>query len=153
MGLLRRSGGIIGACLLRSNKSCLSQLNVVQPRIDKLLSPTPLAHARISRRRVPRHQADLPFDYNLERVIDDFLLLAVFVGNNFLPNLPDLHIHANGLERLFDVYKKILPSLGQCMLCGQPPHQTSLLTCHSRCRWASQGEWDYQHSMLTDSVR
>jgi 5'-3' exoribonuclease 1 len=55
----------------------------------------------------------LPFDYNLERVIDDFILLAVFVGNDFLPNLPDLHIHENGLERLFDVYKKILPSLGE----------------------------------------
>ena len=54
----------------------------------------------------------LPFEYNLERVIDDFILLAVFVGNDFLPNLPDLHIHENGLERLFDVYKKVLPGLG-----------------------------------------
>ncbi|KAF5326675.1 hypothetical protein D9619_004005 [Psilocybe cf. subviscida] len=53
----------------------------------------------------------LPFDYSLERVIDDFILLAVFVGNDFLPNLPDLHIHENGLERLFDVYKKVLPGL------------------------------------------
>lgn len=54
----------------------------------------------------------LSFDYSLERVIDDFILLAVFVGNDFLPNLPDLHIHENGLERLFDVYKKVLPGLG-----------------------------------------
>lgn len=54
----------------------------------------------------------LPFDYNLERVIDDFILLAVFIGNDFLPHLPDLHIHENGLERLFDIYKKVLPSLG-----------------------------------------
>ena len=54
----------------------------------------------------------LPFEYNLERVIDDFILLAVFVGNDFLPNLPDLHIHQNGLEQLFDVYKKVLPTLG-----------------------------------------
>jgi len=54
----------------------------------------------------------LPFDYNLESVIDDFILLAVFVGNDFLPNLPDLHIHENGLERLFDVYKTVLPWLG-----------------------------------------
>ncbi|KAF7981258.1 hypothetical protein HWV62_34139 [Athelia sp. TMB] len=53
----------------------------------------------------------LPFDYSAERVIDDFILLAVFVGNDFLPNLPDLHIHENGLERLFEVYKKVLPSL------------------------------------------
>ena len=54
----------------------------------------------------------LPFPYNLERVIDDFILLAVFVGNDFLPNLPDLHIHENGLERLFEVYKNVLPGLG-----------------------------------------
>ena len=56
---------------------------------------------------------ELPFEYNLERVIDDFILLAVFVGNDFLPNLPDLHIHENGLERLFDVYKKVLPAMGK----------------------------------------
>jgi 5'-3' exoribonuclease 1 len=54
----------------------------------------------------------LPFDYSVERIIDDFVLLAVFVGNDFLPHLPDLHIHENGLERLFEVYKKVLPSLG-----------------------------------------
>ncbi|KAL5525520.1 hypothetical protein ACEPAG_6856 [Sanghuangporus baumii] len=54
----------------------------------------------------------LPFPYNLENIIDDFILLAVFVGNDFLPNLPDLHIHENGLERLFEVYKKVLPSMG-----------------------------------------
>ena len=56
----------------------------------------------------------LPFEYSLEHVIEDFILLAVFVGNDFLPNLPDLHIHENGLEKLFDIYKKVLPSLGEC---------------------------------------
>jgi 5'-3' exoribonuclease 1 len=55
----------------------------------------------------------LPFDYNLERVIDDFIVLAVFIGNDFLPHLPDLHIHDNGLEQLFEVYMKVLPSLGK----------------------------------------
>lgn len=55
----------------------------------------------------------LPFDYTLERVIDDFILLAVFVGNDFLPHLPDVHIHENGLERLFEIYKQVLPSLGE----------------------------------------
>lgn len=58
----------------------------------------------------------LPFEYNLERIIDDFILLAVFVGNDFLPNLPDLHIHENGLERLFDVYKTVLPRLSEFFL-------------------------------------
>jgi 5'-3' exoribonuclease 1 len=54
----------------------------------------------------------LPFRYDLERIIDDFVLLAVFVGNDFLPHLPDLHIHANALERLFEIYKGELPGLG-----------------------------------------
>jgi 5'-3' exonuclease len=49
----------------------------------------------------------LPFNYNLQRVIDDFILLAILVRIDFLPNLPDLHIHENGLEQLLDVYKKI----------------------------------------------
>lgn len=60
-------------------------------------------------------EPSLPFPYSLEHVIDDFILLAVFVGNDFLPNLPDLHIHENGLERLFEVYKKVLPSMGGYM--------------------------------------
>ena len=50
----------------------------------------------------------LPFDYNLERVINHCILLAAFDGDNFLPNLPDWHIHESDLEWLFDVYKKIL---------------------------------------------
>lgn len=56
--------------------------------------------------------ASLPFEYNLERIIDDFVLLAVFVGNDFLPHLPDLHIHENALERLFNIYKEVLPKAG-----------------------------------------
>ena len=79
----------------------------------------------------------LPFDYNLERVIDDFILLAVFVGNDFLPNLPDLHIHENGLERLFDVYKKVLPSLGMVN-----KHLLGPILLKVPCaRWLCQREW------------
>jgi 5'-3' exoribonuclease 1 len=33
-----------------------------------------------------------PFDYNLARVIDDFILPAVFDGNHFLPDLPSLQV-------------------------------------------------------------
>ena len=52
------------------------------------------------------------FVYDLERVIDDFILLALFVGNDFLPHLPTLHIEHGALPVLFDLYKRILPTLG-----------------------------------------
>lgn len=50
----------------------------------------------------------LSFPYDMERVIDDFILLAFFVGNDFLPNLPNLHINEGALALQFKVYKDIL---------------------------------------------
>ncbi|GAA5858509.1 hypothetical protein JCM8547_007340 [Rhodosporidiobolus lusitaniae] len=54
----------------------------------------------------------LPFEYDLERIIDDFILLNIFVGNDFLPHLPGLHINEGALNRLFEIYKKVLPGAG-----------------------------------------
>lgn len=54
----------------------------------------------------------LPFEYDLERIIDDFILLNIFVGNDFLPHLPGLHINDGALGRLFEIYKQILPHAG-----------------------------------------
>lgn len=92
----------------------------------------------------------LPFEYSLEHVIDDFILLAVFVGNDFLPNLPDLHIHENGLEKLFDIYKKVLPSLGElrCLSGGC----YGLLTTAYAYRWIHQRERDNQHETVASHL-
>ena len=54
----------------------------------------------------------MPFPFDLERVIDDFILMAFFVGNDFLPNLPNLHINEGALALMFKVYKTILPNAG-----------------------------------------
>ncbi|KAL1302970.1 hypothetical protein AAFC00_003287 [Neodothiora populina] len=51
----------------------------------------------------------LGFPFDMERVIDDFILMAFFVGNDFLPNLPHLHINEGALALMFGVYKKVLP--------------------------------------------
>lgn len=54
----------------------------------------------------------LDFEYDMERIIDDFILMAFFVGNDFLPNLPNLHINESALALMFKKYKEVLPGLG-----------------------------------------
>ncbi|CAH7684839.1 XRN 5'-3' exonuclease N-terminus-domain-containing protein [Phakopsora pachyrhizi] len=55
---------------------------------------------------------DARVNYDLERIIDDFILLCIFVGNDFVPHLPGLHINEGALGILFGIYKKILPEAG-----------------------------------------
>ncbi|KAI9890338.1 MAG: hypothetical protein M1814_004248 [Vezdaea aestivalis] len=51
----------------------------------------------------------LGFPFDTERIIDDFILMAFFVGNDFLPNLPNLHINEGALALMFKMYKSVLP--------------------------------------------
>ncbi|KAM3604372.1 uncharacterized protein V6R79_010194 [Siganus canaliculatus] len=51
-------------------------------------------------------------DYDLERVIDDWILMGFLVGNDFIPHLPHLHISHDALPLLYKTYISVLPSLG-----------------------------------------
>lgn len=51
-------------------------------------------------------------DYDLERVIDDWILMGFLVGNDFIPHLPNLHINHDALPLLYKTYMSVLPSLG-----------------------------------------
>ncbi|KAK9476015.1 XRN 5'-3' exonuclease N-terminus-domain-containing protein [Lipomyces japonicus] len=53
----------------------------------------------------------ISFPYNFEKLLDDFILLCFFVGNDFLPNLPLFHINEGVLSYMFEAYKKVLPEL------------------------------------------
>ncbi|CAI2329022.1 unnamed protein product [Caenorhabditis sp. 36 PRJEB53466] len=53
----------------------------------------------------------LPFAYDMERIVDDWILMGLLVGNDFLPHLPNVHIHDDALPLLYTTYKKVLPTL------------------------------------------
>ncbi|KAK9451634.1 XRN 5'-3' exonuclease N-terminus-domain-containing protein [Limtongia smithiae] len=50
-------------------------------------------------------------NYDFEKVLDDFILLCMFVGNDFLPNLPYLHINDGALTIMFESYKTAFPKM------------------------------------------
>lgn len=55
---------------------------------------------------------ELPFLFDFERIVDDFVFFCFFVGNDFLPHLPSLHIREGALDAILVIYKNLLPSLG-----------------------------------------
>ncbi|KAJ9516877.1 hypothetical protein QJQ45_027272, partial [Haematococcus lacustris] len=62
----------------------------------------------------------LPFPLDVERIVDDFVLFCMLIGNDFLPALPTLDINEGALNTIMSLYKELLPTLGGYLtLAGQ----------------------------------
>lgn len=53
----------------------------------------------------------LSFEFDLESIIDDWILICFLVGNDFIPHIPHFHIHKNALPKILEVYQSTLPRL------------------------------------------
>ncbi|KAJ3120209.1 5'-3' exoribonuclease 2 [Nowakowskiella sp. JEL0407] len=55
---------------------------------------------------------NIPFEWNLERAIDDWVFMCFFVGNDFIPHIPSMEIREGAINRIVEFWKRKLPDFG-----------------------------------------
>lgn len=57
----------------------------------------------------------MSFDFDMDSIVDDWVLLMTLIGNDYVPSLPKFDLKTDILEVIYDAYKDLLrTSNGLC---------------------------------------
>ena len=101
-------------------RNCMGEAKKIEVQGEKKkhpLKPFIWLHVNILREYLQAELSvpNLPFRWDLERAIDDWVFLCFFVGNDFLPHLPALEIREDGIDTLTTIWRNKLPSMNGFM--------------------------------------
>ncbi|XP_047351100.1 5'-3' exoribonuclease 1 isoform X1 [Vespa velutina] len=110
---------MLGLCTHERNFSLLREEVKFGKKQKKVLTPEEtkfcLLHLSLLREYLNHEfspiEDKLSFPFNIEHIIDDWVLMGFLVGNDFIPNLPNLNITNGALPILYHVYMEVLPTL------------------------------------------
>ncbi|KAH9825972.1 5'-3' exoribonuclease 2 [Teratosphaeria destructans] len=95
-------------------EQCRGQPAKAEGAVENPLKPFIWLHVSILREylAVELSVPDQPFQFNLERALDDWVFMCFFVGNDFLPHLPSLDIREDGIDTLIAIWRDNIPTMG-----------------------------------------
>lgn len=53
-------------------------------------------------------QNKMSFEFDMDRICDDWVVLMTLIGNDYVPALPNFHLDHNVLTMIYDAYKQVL---------------------------------------------